>query len=66
MLGLGSSCGSSTLVVLGPGQLYVVPHGVQHQAGSVDGAEVLQVVPSVTISTGDTRSELTAGRRIMG
>lgn len=51
-------------VVLGPGQLFVVPRGVQHQPVSPDGAEVLLVEPSATVNTGDTPSELTAERRV--
>ena len=51
-------------VVLGPGQLYVVPRGVHHQPVSVDGAEVLLVEPSATVNTGDNPGELTAPRRL--
>lgn len=50
-------------VVLGPGQLYVVPRGVEHQPVSPDGAEVLLIEPSTTVNTGDNPSELTAERR---
>src|SRR3954454_3167872 len=32
-------------VVLGPGQVYVVPRGARHQPWSADGAEVLLVEP---------------------
>jgi mannose-6-phosphate isomerase-like protein (cupin superfamily) len=46
-------------VELGPGQVYVVPRGVQHQPTSVDGAEVVLIEPSDTVNTGDTPSELT-------
>lgn len=52
-------------VTLGPGQLYVVPRGVEHQPVSPDGAEVLLVEPSTTVNTGDTPSELTAKRRVV-
>ena len=52
-------------VVLGPGQLHVVPQGVRHQPYSADGAEVVLVEPSVTVNTGDTPSELTAERRVV-
>lgn len=51
-------------VTLGPGQLYVVPRGVQHQPVSADGAEVLLIEPSATVNTGDTPSALTAERRV--
>lgn len=50
-------------VRLGPGQLYVVPRGVQHQPVSSDGAEVVLIEPSSTVNTGDTPSTLTAERR---
>jgi mannose-6-phosphate isomerase-like protein (cupin superfamily) len=46
-------------VILGPGQLDVVPKGVQHQPFSADGAEVLLLEPTATVNTGDTPSELT-------
>lgn len=52
-------------VTLGPGQLFVVPKGTSHQPYSPDGAEVLLVEPSATVNTGDTPSELTAGRRVV-
>ncbi len=50
-------------VVLGPGQLYVVPRGVPHQPVSAEGAEVVLIEPSMTVNTGDTPSHLTAVRR---
>lgn len=52
-------------VTLGPGQLYVVPRGVEHQPISPHGAEVLLVEPSTTVNTGDTPSELAAERRVI-
>ena len=52
-------------VVLGPGQVYVVPRGVPHQPFSAEGAEILLVEPSATVNTGDTPSELTAERRVV-
>lgn len=51
-------------VEVGPGQIYVVPRGVQHQPVSVEGAEVLLVEPSATVNTGDTPSALTAPRHL--
>ena len=53
-------------VELGPGQVYVVPRGVQHQPVSVDGADVVLIEPSSTVNTGDTPSDLTAERRVVG
>lgn len=51
-------------VVLGPGQMYVVPRGVPHRPVSADGAEVVLIEPSVTVNTGDAPGALTAGRRL--
>lgn len=50
-------------VVLGKGQLYVVPRGTPHQPFSEHGADVLLVEPSDTVNTGDTPGKLTAARR---
>ncbi len=52
-------------VVLEPGQLYVVPRGVQHQPYSEDGAEVLLIEPSATVNTGDSPGSLTAKRQVV-
>lgn len=52
-------------VVLGPGQLHVVPKGVRHQPFSADGAEVVLIEPSETVNTGDTPSHLTAERTVV-
>ncbi len=52
-------------VQLGPGQMYVVPRGVQHQPASAEGADVLMIEPSNTVNTGDTPSELTASRLVV-
>lgn len=52
-------------VVLGPGQVSVVPRGTPHQPYSPEGAEVLLLEPSTTINTGDTPSELTAPRTVL-
>lgn len=51
-------------VVLGPGQLFVVPRGVRHQPWSPDGAQVLLVEPGATVNTGDSPSHLTADRQL--
>ena len=50
-------------VILGPGQMYVVPKGVRHQPLSAEGADVVVIEPGVTVNTGDTPSHLTAERR---
>lgn len=46
-------------VELGPGELYVVPRGVEHCPRSEEGAEVLLIEPQGTPNTGDSPGELT-------
>ena len=48
-------------VELGPGELFVVPVGVEHQPFAAEEAELLLIEPSGTPNTGD---EATAARRI--
>lgn len=48
-------------VELGPGELFVVPVGVEHQPYSEHGAELLLIEPSGTPNTGDAA---TAVRRV--
>jgi mannose-6-phosphate isomerase-like protein (cupin superfamily) len=51
-------------VVLGPGELFVVPRGVEHCPRSDGGAEVLLIEPSGTVNTGDAPAgPLTAPER---
>lgn len=50
-------------VVLGPGQLYVVPAGVEHCPRSDEGAEVLLIEPLGTPNTGDAGGERTRPER---
>ena len=40
-------------VALGPGELYVVPRGVEHCPRSEDGASILLIEPEGTPNTGD-------------
>jgi mannose-6-phosphate isomerase-like protein (cupin superfamily) len=48
-------------VVLGPGEMYVVPRGVEHCPRSDGGAEILLIEPIGTVNTGDAPAgELTA------
>lgn len=46
-------------VDLGPGELFVVPVGVEHQPVAVDEAELLLIEPSGTPNTGDARTAAT-------
>lgn len=41
-------------VLLGPGEMFVVPVGVEHQPYAEDEAELLLIEPSGTPNTGDT------------
>jgi len=50
-------------VELGPGELFVVPAGVEHCPRSDDGAEILLIEPRGTANTGDAGGELTAEER---
>jgi mannose-6-phosphate isomerase-like protein (cupin superfamily) len=40
-------------VVLGPGEMFVVPRGVDHCPRSDEGAEILLIEPVGTVNTGD-------------
>jgi mannose-6-phosphate isomerase-like protein (cupin superfamily) len=44
-------------VVLGPGDVYVVPRGVEHFPQADPGTKILMFEPSGTSTTGDTRSQ---------
>ena len=47
-------------VTLGPGQLFVVPRGVEHCPRADDEVKVLLLEPSGVVNTGDAGGELTA------
>ena len=48
-------------IELGPGDMYVVPRGVEHCPRSDEGAEILLIEPLGTVNTGDAEpGELTA------
>ena len=47
-------------VELGPGELFVVPKGVEHCPVSAAGAHVLLIEPLGTVNTGDAGGPLTA------
>lgn len=50
--------GEERSVHLATGDLYVVPRGVEHRPESPDGASILVVEPSGTMSTGDTHEAI--------
>jgi mannose-6-phosphate isomerase-like protein (cupin superfamily) len=52
-------------VVLGPGQIYVVPRGLLHQPVAEMETHVLLFEPTTTVNTGDTPGALTAERRLV-
>lgn len=47
------------VVAIGPGELVVVPHGVEHRPVAPDGAKVLIFEPASTLNTGNVRSDRT-------
>jgi mannose-6-phosphate isomerase-like protein (cupin superfamily) len=47
-------------VELDPGELYVIPRGVEHCPRSDEGAEVMLIEPTETVNTGDAGGALTA------
>ena len=52
-------------VELGPGELFVVPRGVEHCPRADEEAHVLLIEPSGTVNTGDAGGELTAPERMI-
>jgi mannose-6-phosphate isomerase-like protein (cupin superfamily) len=47
-------------VELAPGEIFVVPRGVEHCPRAEEEAHVLLIEPAGTVNTGDVESELTA------
>jgi mannose-6-phosphate isomerase-like protein (cupin superfamily) len=52
-------------VELGPGELFVVPRGVEHCPRADEEAHVLLIEPRGTVNTGDAGGELTAPERMI-
>lgn len=50
-------------VVLGPGEIYVVPRGVHHQPYAERETSILLFEPREVVNTGDAGGPLTAARR---
>jgi len=48
--------------VLAPGELIIVPRGVEHLPVADEGTEILLVEPKTTLNTGDVRNERTIER----
>jgi mannose-6-phosphate isomerase-like protein (cupin superfamily) len=57
---LRDEAGHEHEVTLGPGQLYVVPRGLQHCPISDGGAAVMLIEPAGVVNTGSAGGELTA------
>jgi len=52
-------------VELEPGEIFVVPRGVEHCPDADEEAEVLLIEPKSTINTGDAGGEMTAEPRVL-
>ena len=59
---LRGTAGSETHVDLKPGDLYVVPRGVEHRPVAVDEVHLLLIEPTGTPNTGDTATAATKVR----
>jgi mannose-6-phosphate isomerase-like protein (cupin superfamily) len=46
------------VIELGPGDIYVVPRGVEHKPASVRGADMMLFEPSGTTNTGSAQEDL--------
>lgn len=49
-------------VMLGPGELAVIPHGVEHQPVAEDEVHLVLIEPTSTLNTGNVRNERTVDR----
>ena len=47
-------------VNLGPGEMYVVPKGVEHKPVAIEEVEMLLIEPRGTLNTGDAKGDRTA------
>ena len=52
-------------IELDPGELFVVPRGVEHCPDAAEETEVLLIEPDGTVNTGDAGGELTAEPRLL-
>jgi mannose-6-phosphate isomerase-like protein (cupin superfamily) len=57
-IGLRDDAGEESTVSLGPGEIFVVPKGVEHRPNASEGADILLFEPTGTSSTGDHEGEL--------
>lgn len=49
-------------VTLGPGEMYIVPRGVEHRPVAEEEVHLLLFEPASTLNTGNLRNELTVDR----
>jgi mannose-6-phosphate isomerase-like protein (cupin superfamily) len=52
-------------VELDPGELFVVPRGIEHCPDAAEETEVLLIEPDGTVNTGDAGGEMTAEPRLL-
>ena len=52
-------------VELAPGELFVVPRGVEHCPDAAEETEVLLIEPDGTVNTGDAGGKMTAEPRLL-
>jgi mannose-6-phosphate isomerase-like protein (cupin superfamily) len=52
-------------IELGPGEIFVVPRGVEHCPDAEDETEVLLIEPRATANTGDAGGDMTAEPRLL-
>jgi mannose-6-phosphate isomerase-like protein (cupin superfamily) len=52
-------------VELDPGELFVVPRGIEHCPDAAEETEVLLIEPEGTVNTGDAGGEMTAEPRLL-
>ena len=52
-------------IELGPGEIFVVPRGVEHCPDAEDETEVLLIEPRDTVNTGDAGGDMTAEPRLL-
>jgi len=57
--GESGGTGDPRSVTLGPGDLFVVPRGVEHRPRSAQGCGVLLIEPRGVVNTGDAGGDLT-------
>lgn len=46
-------------LTLGPGQMVVIPHGVEHMPAASEEVHLVMLEPKTTVNTGDVQSERT-------